>query len=113
MAVRAGERVVLRGQTGVDLDEVLRGRGDAVAQAEQAMDNVAVLLAEAGARLSDVVKASVFVTDRAFLAGVCDVVLGRLRGVNPAFSAVIVKGLASPELLMEVDITAVIADALA
>jgi enamine deaminase RidA (YjgF/YER057c/UK114 family) len=111
MAVRAGDRVVLRGQTGVDLDEVLHGPGDAVAQAEQAMDNVEVLLGEAGARLSGVVKATVFVTDRAFLAGVCDVVLGRLSGVKPAFSALIVKGLASPELLMEVDITAVIADA--
>ncbi len=110
MAVRAGNRVVLRGQTGVDLDEVLRGRGDAVAQAEQAMDNVGVLLGEAGARLSDVVKATVFVTDRAYLAGVSDVVLRRLSGADPAFSASIVKGLASPELLMEVDITAVIAD---
>ena len=75
------------------------------------MDNVEVLLAEAGARLSDIVKATVFVTDRAFLAAACDVILGRLSGVNPAFSALIVKGLASPELLMEVDITAVIADA--
>jgi enamine deaminase RidA (YjgF/YER057c/UK114 family) len=110
MAVRAGNRVVLRGQTGVDLDEMLQGRGNAVAQAEQAMHNVAVLLGEAGAKLSDVVKTTVFVTDRAFLAGVCDVVLGALSGVNPAFSALIVKGLASPELLMEVDITAVIAD---
>ena len=110
MAVRAGNCIVLRGQTGMSLDEVLKGPGDAVAQAEQAMDNVAVLLGEAGARLSDVVKATVFVTDRAYLAGVCDVVLRRLQGVNPAFSALIVKGLASPELLMEVDITAVIAD---
>jgi len=111
MAVRAGDRVVLRGQTGMALDERLRGRGDAVAQAEQAMDNVAVLLAEAGAGLAHVVKATVFVTDRAFLAPVSDVVLSRLRGAKPAFSALIVKGLASPELLMEVDITAVIADA--
>jgi enamine deaminase RidA (YjgF/YER057c/UK114 family) len=111
MAVRAGDRVLLRGQTGMGLDERLHGRGDAVAQAEQAMDNVAVLLAEAGAGLAHVVKATVFVTDRAFLAGVSDVVLSRLRGVKPAFSALIVKGLASPELLMEVDITAVIADA--
>lgn len=110
MAVRAGNRVVLRGQTGMGLDEVLKGPGNAVAQAEQAMDNVAVLLGEAGAKLSDVVKATVFVTDRAFLAGASDVVLRRLSGTNPAFSALIVKGLASPELLMEVDITAVIAD---
>jgi enamine deaminase RidA (YjgF/YER057c/UK114 family) len=113
MAVRAGDRVVLRGQTGMGLDNELRGRGDAVAQAEQAMANVAVLLSEAGTRLGDVVKASVFVTDRAYLAGVCDVVLSAFDGVNPVFSALIVKGLASPELLMEVDITAVTADAAA
>jgi enamine deaminase RidA (YjgF/YER057c/UK114 family) len=110
MAVRAGRRIILRGQTGVDLHETLQGRGEAVAQARQAMDNVEVLLGEAGARLADVVKATVFVTDRAFLAGVCAAVLDRLQGHGPAFSALIVKGLASPELLMEVDITAVIAD---
>jgi enamine deaminase RidA (YjgF/YER057c/UK114 family) len=74
------------------------------------MDNIEVLLGEAGTRLSDIVKATVFVTDRAFLAGACDVVLDRMGGVNPAFSALIVKGLASPELLMEVDVTAVIGD---
>jgi enamine deaminase RidA (YjgF/YER057c/UK114 family) len=109
MAVKAGRRVILRGQTGVGLDEVMRGVGDAKAQAEQAMDNVAVLLSEAGARMSDVVKATVYVTDRAFLDEASAVVLRRLDGVNPAFTAVIVKGLASPELLMEVDVTAVIA----
>ena len=69
----------------------------------QAMDNVAVLLGEAGASPADVVKATVFVTDRAYLAGVTDAVLRRLDGVTPCFSALVVKGLASPELLMEVD----------
>src|SRR5262249_51004217 len=111
MAVRVGDRVILRGQTGTDLNEVLRGPGDARAQAQQAMDNVAVLLEEAGGKLSDGGKVTVFVTDRAFLPGVCDVVLTRLRGASAAFSALIVKGLASPELLMEVDITAVVGDA--
>jgi enamine deaminase RidA (YjgF/YER057c/UK114 family) len=107
MAVRAGERVILRGQTGTDLNEVMHGAGDAVAQADQAMDNVGVLLDEAGASVADVVKATVFVTDRAFLPGVTDAVLRRLTGVTPCFSALVVKGLASPELLMEVDVTAV------
>jgi enamine deaminase RidA (YjgF/YER057c/UK114 family) len=110
MAVRAGRHVILRGQTGVDLNEVMRGTGDAVAQARQAMDNVAVLLGEAGATLSDVVKATVFVTDRAFLSGVTEVVLDRLKDVGATFTAIVVKGLASPELLMEVDITAVLPD---
>jgi enamine deaminase RidA (YjgF/YER057c/UK114 family) len=107
MAVRAGQQVILRGQTGTDLNEVMQGAGDPVAQAEQAMDNAAVLLGEAGAGLADVVKATVFVTDRAYLSGVTDAVLRRLNGVTPCFSALVVKGLASPELLMEVDITAV------
>jgi enamine deaminase RidA (YjgF/YER057c/UK114 family) len=106
MAVRAGSQVILRGQTGTNLDEVMHGAGDPVAQAEQAMENVAVLLAEAGATLVDVVKATIYVTDRAFLAGVTDVVLRRLDGVQPCVSVLVVKGLASPELLMEVDITA-------
>jgi enamine deaminase RidA (YjgF/YER057c/UK114 family) len=70
------------------------------------MDNVEVLLGEAGASLSDVAKATLFVTDRAHLADAARVVLRRLEGVTPAFSAVVIKGLASPELLMEVDITA-------
>jgi enamine deaminase RidA (YjgF/YER057c/UK114 family) len=107
MAVRAGEQMLLRGQTGTDLNEVMHGAGNAVAQADQAMDNVAVLLGEAGASLADVVKATVFVTDRGFLPGVTDAVLRRLNGVTPCFSALVVKGLASPELLMEVDVTAV------
>ena len=107
MAARAGDHIVLRGQTGTDLNEVMHGAGDAAAQAEQAMENVAVLLGEAGAGINDVVKATVFVTDRAFLSGVTDVVLRHLAGMVPCFSALVVKGLASPELLMEVDVTAV------
>jgi enamine deaminase RidA (YjgF/YER057c/UK114 family) len=107
MAVRAGNQVILRGQTGTDLNEVMQGAGDPTAQAEQAMQNVAVLLDEAGAAISDVVKASVFVTDRAFLPGVTDVVLRHLARATPCFNTLVVKGLASPELLMEVDITAV------
>ena len=106
MAVRAGDQVILRGQTGTDLNEILQGVGDPVGEAEQAMGNVAILLDEAGASMSQVVKATVFVTDRAYLSGATDVVLRRLDGISPCFSAVVVKGLASPELLIEVDITA-------
>ncbi len=108
MAVRAGPHVVLRGQTGTDLNEVMHGAGDPPAQAEQAMRNVAQLLGEAGARLSDVTKATVFVTDRAYLSGVTGVVLRHLGPAAPCLSMLIVKGLASPDLAMEVDITAMV-----
>jgi enamine deaminase RidA (YjgF/YER057c/UK114 family) len=107
MAVVAGDRVILRGQTGMGLDEKLYGAGDAKVQAEQAMRNVETLLEEAGTRLANVVKATVYVTDRAFLAEVNAAVMRRLADAEPAFTSVIVKGLASPELLMEVDITVI------
>lgn len=107
MIVVAGDRITLRGQTGMGLDEVLYGAGDARTQAEKAMDNVETLLSEADATLADVAKATVYVTDRAFLSDVNAVVRERLGDNACAFTTVIVKGLASPELLMEVDIVAI------
>ena len=102
-----GDRVILRGQTGIGLDHVLRGQGDAAAQAEQAMRNVEQLLEEAGCGLDDVVKATLYVTDREHLEPAARATLRRLASSPVAFSSVIAKGLASPELLMEVDIQAV------
>lgn len=107
MAAIAADRVILRGQTGMGLDEVLYGQGDAKAQAEQAMNNVEVLLGEAGAGLSDVAKATVYVTERDYLADVNAAVLARFGENPPAFTTLVVKGLASPELMMEVDIVAI------
>lgn len=107
MAVIAGDRVILRGQTGMGFDEKLHGGGSAGAQAEQAMDNVETLLGEAGASLADVAKATVYVTERDYLAEVNEAVLRRFGQAAPAFTTVVVKGLASPELLMEVDIVAI------
>jgi enamine deaminase RidA (YjgF/YER057c/UK114 family) len=107
MIAIAGNHVILRGQTGMGLDEKLYGAGDAKAQAEQAMDNVETLLAEADASLDDVAKATVYVTESDFLPSVNETVLRRLGKTAPAFTTVVVKGLASPELLMEVDIVAI------
>jgi enamine deaminase RidA (YjgF/YER057c/UK114 family) len=107
MAVVAGDRVILRGQTGMGLDHELHGAGDAKAQAEKAMDNVEELLGDAGATLGDVAKATVYVTESDFLPAVNAAVLKRFGSNPPAFTTVVVKGLASPELLMEVDIVAI------
>ncbi len=52
MTVRAGNIIFLRGQTGFDLDNKFVGKGDAAAQADQAMKNVRVLLEEAGAKMA-------------------------------------------------------------
>ncbi len=65
MSVRAGSFVFLRGQVGQALDGSNVGLGDATAQAEQAMRNVKQLLEEQGAKLADVCKINIYITDPA------------------------------------------------
>lgn len=109
-AVRAGNTVYLRGQVGSDFDGNTVGAGDPAAQAEQAMKNVRQLLEEAGAELGDVVKIVVYITDPAWREPVYRVIGRWLKGVFPVSTGLIVHGLARPEWVMEIDVTAVIPD---
>ncbi|MBN9278795.1 MAG: RidA family protein, partial [Hyphomicrobium sp.] len=65
MAVRVGNRIWLRGQTGLDREGNFVGVGDAAAQAENAMRCVKILLEEAGSELEHIVKTTVYLADRA------------------------------------------------
>jgi enamine deaminase RidA (YjgF/YER057c/UK114 family) len=108
-AVRAGNTVYLRGQIGQDLDtRESVGVGDAAAQAERAMDNIAMLLDEAGARLEDIVKVVVYLTDIRYREPVYRVMGRRLKGVFPVSTGIVVTALARPEWVVEIDATAVI-----
>ena len=108
MAVRAGSRLFLRGQTGFALDGSFVGRGDAAAQADQAMKNVKLLLDEAGAKLDDICKIHVYINDRAWREPVYNAIGRHLKGVFPCSTGIIVRGFAFPELMMEIDVDAVI-----
>jgi len=108
MAVRAGDTVYLRGQTAMDFDGNVVGVGDPVAQTENAMSCVKVLLEEAGARLSDIVKITIYITDRANRDPVYRTIGRWLKGVHPVSTGLIVDGLAKPEYLMEIDVIAVV-----
>ena len=108
MVVRAGNQIWLRGQTGLALDGSFVGRGDPAAQAENAMRCVDVLLRDAGAQLTDIVKTTVYLTDRKYRTPVYAVIAKWLKGVRPCQTGLIVAGLAQPEMLMEIDVEAVI-----
>ena len=108
MAVRAGDTVYLRGQTAMSLEGEVVGIGDPAAQTENAMKCVKTLLEEAGARLEDIVRITIYITDRAYREPVYRVVGKWLKGVYPVSTGLIVEGLAKPEYLMEIDVTAVI-----
>ncbi len=109
--VVAGNTVYLRGQVAQDLDtrESLHV-GDPAGQAAKAMDNIELLLGEAGSQLSDICKATVYITDIRYREAVYRVLGERMQGVYPAFTGLVVPALARPEWVVEVDVTAVIAE---
>ncbi|MCZ6872282.1 MAG: Rid family hydrolase [bacterium] len=108
MAVRAGNRIYLRGQTGSTLDGDFIGYGDAAAQATQAMENIKVLLTEAGGSLDDVCKITTYIADRAYREPVYRVIGQYLKGVFPVGTGLIVDGFANPRILVEIDVEAVL-----
>ena len=110
MVVRAGNHVFMRGQTAMALDGSIVGVGDPAAQAENAMACVKALLEEAGAKLAHICKVTIYITDREHREPVYRVVGKWLKGVYPVSTGLIVKGLARPEYLMEIDVDAVIPD---
>jgi enamine deaminase RidA (YjgF/YER057c/UK114 family) len=109
--VARGRTVFVRGQVGQELDSAVNvGVGDPAAQTEQAMANIAQLLAEAGAELEHICKVTIYLTDPRFRETVYRTIGRWLRGVFPVSTGVVVAGLARPEWLVEVDVIAVIPD---
>ena len=106
-----GTMVFLRGQVGQDLaSSASVALGDPAGQAERAMANVAQLLEEAGARLEDICKITVYLTDPRHREPVYRVVGKWLKGVFPVSTGIVVSALARPEWLVEIDGNAVIPD---
>jgi enamine deaminase RidA (YjgF/YER057c/UK114 family) len=109
-AVAGAERVVFcAGQASVDEDGQPLHAGDMRAQLEQALDNLETVLARAGSGLGDVVRLSYYVTDVEAFVGASDVLAERFRtrSCRPASTLLGVAALARPELMVEIEATAV------
>ncbi|MEA3116364.1 MAG: hypothetical protein QOG58_6163 [Caballeronia sp.] len=108
-AVVANGTVYLRGQIGQDLDtRESVGVGDVAVQTEKAMANIAMLLAEAGSKLEDICKITVYLVDVRYREAVYTVVGKWLKGVYPVSTGLVISALARPEWLVEIDVIAVI-----
>jgi 2-iminobutanoate/2-iminopropanoate deaminase len=80
--------------------------GDVRAQTQQALDNIRALIEEAGGTMDDVVKCTVYVTDRADWEPMNEVYFKNFSRDPPHRVSCIVGGLGSPECLVEIDATA-------
>lgn len=110
--VASGRHVVLSGQIGWDPATGAFLSDDFAVQAEQALVNVAALLAEAGAEPRHLVRLTWYVTDRdAYVSARRE--LGRswrkVIGTHyPAMSVVVVAGLLEERARVEIEATAVV-----
>ena len=114
VAIAAGSRMVfLAGQVARDADGAPVGAGDLAAQVEQAFRNVATALDAAGGTFDDVAKLTVYVVDWApekmarFGEGAMRAAAD-LGQVTPAITLIGVTALGEPDLLVEIDATAVL-----
>ncbi|HWC26287.1 MAG TPA: RidA family protein [Solirubrobacteraceae bacterium] len=105
-AVRAGDVVLVAGTTAVDEDGIVRGVGDAAAQTAFALDRVAAALAQAGARMDQVVRTRMFVTDISRAEEIGRVHGERFGAHAPAASMVEVAALIDPRMLVEIEAVA-------
>ena len=110
--VASGRLVFLAGQTGMDASGRITAPGDLVGQFRQALANTQAVLAEAGGQMSDVVKLTIFVTDKRAYHDQLKPIGAAYRDVfgryYPAMTLVEVKSLFDYAALIDVDGIAVL-----
>jgi len=101
--------VYVAGQIAFDKDGRIVGAGDMKAQAEQVFKNLQTALDAAGAKFSDVVKMNTYITDMGKAPVVREVRARYFGETTPASTLVQVAALARPELMLEIEVIAVVA----
>jgi len=107
-AWRVGDLVLCSGQASIGGDGSILGAGDFDAQLAQTFANIERVLAAAGSDLSKVVKVVIYLTDMAHFPKILEARQKYFTPPYPADTTVEVKGLALPELMVEIDVTATV-----
>ena len=104
-----GPHIYVAGTTAIDSEGKVVGPGDPYAQTVQILKNVEAALAQAGARMTDVVRTRVFTTDIGKWQEIGRAHGEFFRDVRPASTMVEISRLIAPELLVEIEVDAILA----
>ena len=110
-AVRVGDRIEVAGTTAVDASGAVVGAGDPYLQAKYALEKIGRALREAGGGFENVIRTRIFVTDISRWEAVGRAHGEVFRDIRPASTLVQVASLVRPDLLVEIEATAVVPDA--
>ncbi|MEN0003462.1 MAG: RidA family protein [Bacteroidota bacterium] len=106
-AVRVGNIIEVAGTTAMR-DGQLVGKGDAYAQAYCIFEIIEAALKEAGASMEQVVRTRMFVTDASLWEEIGRAHGAFFKNIRPASTLVEVSGLIDPDMLVEIEVTAVL-----
>jgi len=101
--VRAGSNVWVAGCTAIMEDGVIAGPGDPYVQAQQTLRNLEDALAKVGARLEDVVRTRMFVTDISQWEAVARAHGEVFSDIRPVTSMLEISALIDPRMLVEIE----------
>ena len=105
-AVQIGNAIEVSGTTASEDDKVI-GVGDVTLQTEYIIKKIEHTLVEAGFSLKDVVRTRIFMTDISLWEEVAKVHSYLFEDVMPACTLVEVSNLIHPDLLIEIEATAI------
>jgi len=107
VSASGGRTIYISGQVPVDKEGKVVGVGDFTAQTRQVFENVKAALATADATMADVIKVSIYLTDASLIAKFREVRDEYFKSDPPASTAVEVRALLRPEVMVEMDAIAV------
>jgi enamine deaminase RidA (YjgF/YER057c/UK114 family) len=107
-AVRVGPLVHVTGTTATNASGEIVAAGDMYGQAVQAIANIAAALTQAGARMEDVVRTRIYVTDIVRWGEVARAHREAFGDIMPATSMVEVSRLIDERMLVEIEADAVV-----